>query len=82
MWQFAVGLYLVDLSPGSLRLVAAFGFSRGTAAVLLGALIGDMVDKYPRLTGNVIKCPLIPKFFNIFFISIWIFNFAMASSTY
>ena len=52
MWSFAVGVYLNDLSPGSLGLVAQYGLSMGVATVLSGAAIGSIVDKYPRLTGN------------------------------
>ena len=54
MWMFAVGVYLADLSPDDLRLVASYGFVMGTAGVLMGAIIGDAVDKYPRLKGKVI----------------------------
>ena len=54
MWMFAVGVYLADLSPDDLRLVASYGFVMGTAGVLMGAIIGDAVDKYPRLKGKVV----------------------------
>ena len=53
MWQFATGLFLVELSPGSLRLTAIYGFASGGAILLLGALVGDWVDKNPRMTGKV-----------------------------
>ncbi|XP_067931981.1 solute carrier family 40 member 1-like [Watersipora subatra] len=49
MWMFAVGVYLSQLSPTNLRLVASYGFAVSISAVLLGAIIGDAVDKYPRL---------------------------------
>ena len=51
MWMFTVGVYLADLSPDDLRLVASYGFSVGLAGVLMGAIIGDTVDRYPRLKG-------------------------------
>lgn len=52
MWGFAVGMYLNDLSRDNLTLVASYGFSLGVSVVLLGAVIGDIVDRYPRLTGE------------------------------
>lgn len=52
MWQFAVGIFLIELSPGSLRLTAIFGLSAGGATLLLGAIVGNWIDKTPRLRGN------------------------------
>ena len=52
MWSYAVGMYLAELSPDSLRLVAGYGLSMGAASVLMGAIIGDAVDKFPRLPGK------------------------------
>lgn len=66
MWMFAVALYLNDLSGGSLRLVASYGFGIGGTTLLMGAIVGEMVDRYPRLRGrnpmnysppHNIKCP-------------------------
>ena len=54
MWTFAVGVYLADLSPNDLRLVASYGFCIGITGVLMGAIIGDVIDKYPRLKGLLI----------------------------
>ena len=53
MWQFAAGLFLIELSPGSLRLTAVYGFASGVAILLLGAILGDLVD-----TKNRLKCRL------------------------
>ena len=55
MWSFAVGLFLITLSPGSLRLTAIYGFVSGGSILLLGALIGDAVDRYHRLRGKQLK---------------------------
>ena len=52
MWSFAVGLFLITLSPESLRLTAIYGFVSGGAILVLGAIIGDAVDRYPRLRGT------------------------------
>lgn len=52
MWHFAVGLYLVKLSDGQLRLAAIYGFCGGGCVLLFGGLIGDWVDRNRRLKGN------------------------------
>ena len=52
MWNFAVGMFLITLSPGSLRLTAIYGFMTGLSTLLFGALIGDAVDRYHRLRGK------------------------------
>lgn len=49
MWSFGVGLFLVKLAPESLQLVAINGLARGGSVILFSALIGDWVDKTPRL---------------------------------
>ena len=50
MWNFAVGLYLVKLTPGSLRLAAIYGLVLSSAAVLFAPVIGDWIDRKRRLT--------------------------------
>lgn len=49
MWQFGIGLFLVELAPDSLQLVAIYGFASGVATLLLSTALGDWVDKTPRL---------------------------------
>mgnify|MGYP003573967192 CR=1 FL=1 len=49
MWLFAGGLYLVHLDEGRLRLAAGFGFAGGSCVLLFGGLIGEWVDRHPRL---------------------------------
>ncbi|XP_067648892.1 ferroportin-like [Haliotis asinina] len=49
MWAFAVGLFLIKISPESLQLTASYGLTSGLSVLLLGALIGDWVDNTPRL---------------------------------
>lgn len=53
MWQFGIGLFLVELKPESLQLVAIYGFISGAATLLLSTLIGDWVDRTARLKGNI-----------------------------
>ena len=55
MWQFAVGLYLVYLNDGQLRLAAVFGFTCSGLILLLGGLIGNWVDRNSRLKGTMIQ---------------------------
>jgi len=49
MWLFASALYLVHLDGGMLRLAAALGFAGGGCVMLFGGLVGELVDRYPRL---------------------------------
>ena len=59
MWQFAVGLYLVELTPGSLRLTAIYQLVKTVAVILFGPFVGDWVDASPRLRGTGTICTLI-----------------------
>ncbi|ELU18806.1 hypothetical protein CAPTEDRAFT_5305 [Capitella teleta] len=52
MWQFATGMFLIALQPESLRLTATYTFASGGAVLLLGPIVGDWVDRYPRITGK------------------------------
>lgn len=49
MWHFAIGLYLVELTPGSLRLTAIYQLVSTLSIILFGPLVGDWVDANPRL---------------------------------
>lgn len=49
MWEFATGMFLIALNPGSLRLTAIYTFSSGGTVLLLGAFVGSWVDRYARL---------------------------------
>jgi len=55
MWGFAVGLYLVFISPNSLQLTAIYGFLTSITAILFGAFIGRWVDKTERLKAAQIS---------------------------
>ena len=41
MWVFAVGLYLVELTPGSLRLTAIYSLVMTLTMILFGPFVGD-----------------------------------------
>ena len=52
MWHFAIGLYLVELTPGSLRLTAIYQLVSTLSIIVFGPLVGDWVDANPRLKGT------------------------------
>ena len=52
MWMFAVGLYLVELTPNSLRLTAVYGLAVTSTLALFGSTIGQWVDSNSRLKGK------------------------------
>ncbi|XP_077393139.1 solute carrier family 40 member 1 [Festucalex cinctus] len=49
MWNFAVAVFLVELYSNSLLLTAVYGLVLAGSVLLLGAIIGDWVDRNPRL---------------------------------
>ncbi|MGH0142828.1 UNVERIFIED_CONTAM: hypothetical protein FKN15_036639 [Acipenser sinensis] len=49
MWHFAVAVFLVELYGNSLLLTAVYGLVVAGSVLLLGAIIGDWVDKSARL---------------------------------
>lgn len=51
MWNFAVAVFLVELYGNSLLLTAVYGLVVAGSVLLLGAIIGDWVDRNPRLKG-------------------------------
>ena len=51
MWHFAIGLYLVELTPGSLRLTAIYQLISTLSIIIFGPLVGDWGDGTPRLKG-------------------------------
>lgn len=59
MWNFAVAVFLVELYGNSLLLTAVYGLVVAGSVLLLGAIIGDWVDRNPRLKGENQKyiCP-------------------------
>ena len=52
MWTFAVALYLVEIEDYSLRLTAVFGFALTVSILLFGTIVGQWVDRTPRLCGK------------------------------
>lgn len=58
MWNFAVAVFLVELYGNSLLLTAVYGLVVAGSVLLLGAIIGDWVDKNARLKGKSSPCLL------------------------
>ena len=52
MLEFATALLVVFLYPDSLLLPAIHGFTVQLFAVVLGTIVGDWVDVYPRMKGE------------------------------
>ncbi|KAK4320472.1 hypothetical protein Pmani_008638 [Petrolisthes manimaculis] len=51
MWMFAGGLFLLEVTPGSLRLAAVYGAALALTVIILGAPVGRWVDRTSRLTA-------------------------------
>ena len=49
MWQFAVPLLLLDLDTTKLTLAAAYGLVTSVTVLVLGPVVGDWIDRTPRL---------------------------------
>ncbi len=45
MWEFAIGLIMLEMYPSSLALVSAFGLVDGLAKVFSGSCIGSYIDR-------------------------------------
>lgn len=52
MWHFAISVFLIELYGRNLLLTAVFGLVVAGSVLLLGALIGDWVDRNPRNKGK------------------------------
>ena len=49
MWTFAVGLYLVKLTPNSLQLAAIYGLFVSLAIIVFAPILGNWIDRTNRL---------------------------------
>ncbi|XP_051131312.1 solute carrier family 40 member 1-like isoform X2 [Andrographis paniculata] len=49
MWEFSVGLYMINIWPDSLVLAAVYGVVESASTALLGPLVGEWVDKLSYL---------------------------------
>ncbi|KAK7070392.1 hypothetical protein SK128_003748 [Halocaridina rubra] len=55
MWMFAGGLFLLEVTPGSLRLAAVYGAGLAFTVIICGAPIGRLVDRTSRLAAAQIS---------------------------
>ncbi|XP_059177687.1 solute carrier family 40 member 1-like [Physella acuta] len=58
MWTFAVGIFMIHITPDSLQLTAIYGLTMGTTVLLGGAIIGDWVDNSARLRAAQVSLVL------------------------
>ena len=49
MWNFAIGLYLIELTPGSFQLSAVYGLVWTSVAILFTPAVGHWIDRSDRL---------------------------------
>ena len=49
MWAFAIGIFLIKLTPGSLRLSATYGLVFSIAAIIFSPMVGAWIDRNRRL---------------------------------
>ncbi|GAV80840.1 FPN1 domain-containing protein, partial [Cephalotus follicularis] len=45
MWEFSVGLYMIEIWPNSLLLAAVYGLVESGSTALFGSIVGHWVDK-------------------------------------
>ena len=51
MWDFGGGLFMMGLMGDDLRLVAIYGFAKCFTVIMMGAAIGNWIDRNKRLTS-------------------------------
>ena len=61
MWHFAISVFLIELYGRNLLLTAVFGLVVAGSVLLVGALIGDWVDRNPRNKGEPPEPNLTPE---------------------
>lgn len=66
MWEFSVGLYMINIWPDSLLYAAIYGAVESASTALFGPLIGTWIDKltYVKVTF-VTSISIISRFLHI-----------------
>ena len=59
MWNFAIGLYLIELTSGSFQLSAVYGLVWTPVAFLFTPVVGHWIDRSDRL--NIIRTALMAQ---------------------
>ena len=49
MWAFGGGVFMVELDPENLRLVAIYGLVLSVSVIIFGAYVGKWIDQTQRL---------------------------------
>ena len=49
VWLFGAGIFMVNLDPDNLRLVAIYGLVLSVSVIVFGAYIGKWIDQSQRL---------------------------------
>ena len=55
LWAFGIGIFMNQLGPNNLRLVAIYGLSTNLSVIVAGAGIGTWIDRTNRLTAAKIS---------------------------
>lgn len=45
MWEFSVGLYMINIWPDSLLFAAVYGVVESASTVMFGPIVGQLVDR-------------------------------------
>lgn len=77
MWEFSVGLYMINLWPDSLLLAAIYGVVESASTVIFGPIIGQWVDRLTYLKVWSLCDLLFRQKFDWIFIGMWV-NFLFA----
>lgn len=54
MWEFSVGLYMINVWPDSLLFAAIYGVVESASIALFGSIVGKWVDRFTYV--QVISC--------------------------
>lgn len=65
MWEFSVGLYMINIWPESLLLAAVYGVVESSSTALLGPIIGEWVDKLTYLKVLTLALTISPQRFSL-----------------
>lgn len=74
MWEFSVGLYMINIWPNSLLLAAVYGVVESASTAFLGPSIGQWLDRltYVKVCSTSILCA-----FDTIWISVQLENILM-----
>ena len=54
IWLFGAGIFMVNLQPENLRLVAIYGFVLSVSVILFSPYVGKWIDQSQRLKAAII----------------------------